>query len=87
MTFLYKIRLKMDQKIHIIKGLKKEKHRFFGIELGGTTLPPLTKNHSAQKLLAELGGTPSPFNEKNPLSSILRLPAKNMYFLCESQLE
>ena len=39
-------------------------------ELGGTTLPPLTKkNHSAQKTLAVLGGTPRPLGGKNPLSS------------------
>ena len=30
--------------------------------------PPLTENHSAQKPLAEMGGTPA-LNGKNPLSS------------------
>ena len=33
-------------------------------ELGGTPLPPLTKNHPAQKPLAEMGGTPPPFTGK-----------------------
>ena len=28
--------------------------------IGGYSLPPLTENHSAQKRLAELGGTPRP---------------------------
>ena len=29
-------------------------------ELGGTSLPPLTENHPAQKPLAEMGGTHTP---------------------------
>ena len=73
MMFLYRIRLKMDQKGHIIdqKGLKmyeKDKKWSFACflaefslaELGGTPLPPLTENHPAQKPLAERGGTPPP---------------------------
>ena len=45
---------------------------FYGIFLSGmgvTPLPPLTKNHPAQKPLAEMGGTPTPFSGKNPLNS------------------
>ena len=70
----------MDQKGHVIdqKGLKMYEKRTkigflalktcFSAELGGTPLPPLTENHSAQKplALAEIGGTPS---LKNPLGS------------------
>ena len=33
-------------------------------DLGGTPLPPLTENHPAQKLLAEIGGTPPLLNGK-----------------------
>ena len=33
---------------------------FSSAELGGTSLPPLTENHPAQKPLAERGGTPTP---------------------------
>ena len=78
MMFLYRIRLKKDQKGHIIdlKGLKRYEKRqkmvFFDLkcllfssifkqqQLGGTPLPPLTENHTAQKPLAERGGTPAP---------------------------
>ena len=37
--------------------------------IGGYPPPPLTENHPAQKPLAERGGTPTPLNRKNPLSS------------------
>ena len=36
--------------------------------IGGYPPPPLTKNHPAQKPLAEMG-VPPPLNGKNPLSS------------------
>ena len=76
------------------KGLKmhekKAKNRVFGPKIpvfsgillsriGRYPFPPLTENHSAQKLLVELGGTPRPLNGKNPLSSILQVPFKHKY--------
>ena len=65
------MRLKMDQKDHIIdqKGLKMYENRqkiVFGLKkllfsgFGGYPPPPLTENHLAQKPLAERGGTPPP---------------------------
>ena len=38
--------------------------RFFLSRMGGTPLPTLTENHSAQKSLAELGVTPLPLTKK-----------------------
>ena len=48
--------------------------------IGGYPPPPLNGNPPAQKPLAERGGTPTPLNEKYPLSSMSRLlqcPVKN----------
>ena len=42
------------------KGVFGPKISAFFAELGGTTLPPLTENHSTQKPFAEMGGSPSP---------------------------
>ena len=77
MMFLYYIRLKMDQKDHIIdqKGQKMYENRqkieknllFSGIFLsgiGGCPPPPLTENHPAQKPLAQMGVPRHPLTEK-----------------------
>ena len=64
--------LKMHGKSQKMEFLDQKKLLFSGIflsRMGGYPPRPLTENHPAQKPLAEMGGTPPPFNGKNPLSS------------------
>ena len=54
--------LKMHEKMQKIEFSNLKYLLFSGI--GGYPLPPLTDNHTAQKPLAERGGTPPPLTDK-----------------------
>ena len=64
---------------------KRQKIEFFGPKIPvfsgtrGTPLPPLTENRAAKRPLKEFP-PPRPLDEKNSLSSILRVLNRNRWF-------